>query len=48
MQKYFPQRLMKIILSDLKESLPAKVCHFVMIELTNHKWLHDTIHHPSL
>ena len=38
----------KIILSDLKESLPVKVCHFVMIELTNHKWLHDTIHHPSL
>ena len=27
----------KIILSDLKESLPVKVCHFVMIELTNHK-----------
>ena len=55
MQKYCSYRLMKtmiadakIILSDLKESLPVKVCHFVMIELTNHKWLHDTIHHPSL
>ena len=55
MQEYISYRLMKtltadtkLILSDLKESLPVKVCHFVMIELTSHKWLYDTIHHLSL